>query len=188
MLKYGDEKKSKLLKYVPKDQYENDRQALLDKLAALTSEQVAMQEELQEIRQYCKFYATHYSDLKLEFMQTKHFVLKELNKDLPSAQEFYNSPNGLKLSDDRDSDVSQSSSGRGRTEDGLERKMADMMGRIDELEEEVNQLRLENRTLKSKTHSRDDSGSSGYSSNKKSVFGKSGETVLYIGENGSKIV
>lgn len=186
MLKYGDDKKSKLIKYVQKDRYEDDRQALLEKLASLTSEQVEMQEELREMRQYCKYYAKHYSDLKLEFMQTKHFVLKELNKDLPTSQEFFNSPNGLKLRDDRDSDLSQGSSSRGRSDDGIDRKVSDMMGRIDELEQEVNLLRLENRSLKSMTHSRDDSQSSG--SSKKSSFGRNGETVLYIGEKGSKIV
>lgn len=187
MLKHGDDKKSTLIRPVDEKRYFDDREAILNKLTALTAEQVDMQEEIRELRQYCKYYARHYSDLKLEFMQTKHFLLKELNKDLPSSQEFFNSPNGLKLSDDEHSDyLSQGSSSRGRSDDELDRKTTDMMGRIDELQQEVHQLRLENRSLK--THSRDDSQSSGSSSSKKSPFGRTGETVLYIGDKGSKVV
>lgn len=176
LLTTEDKKKLNLPRYVEEDKYHEDRQVLLDKLSALTAEQVGMQEELQEMRQYCRFYARHYSDLKLEFMHTKHFVLKELNKDLPTNYEFHNNANGLKLTDD---DRLLQGSSSSRNEDQISRKVADMMGRIDELEQEVNQLRLENRSLKSKSHSRDDSQSSG--SSKKSEYVRNSDTLLYLG-------
>lgn len=80
----------------------------------------AMQQQFKEMENYCKFYRSLYSDLKVNFIHTKHVLLS-------------------KIAGSDDIDLS------------LQNKLREQESeKIKELQEEVQQLRLENAVLKAK--------------------------------------
>lgn len=80
----------------------------------------AMQQQYEEMQNYCKFYRSLYSDLKINFIHTKHVLLS-------------------KIADKDDIELPLQSIIEGQESE-----------KIKELQEEIQQLKLENGALKAK--------------------------------------
>lgn len=103
---------------------ENPTESLAKRICALehqfSMQNNAIKQQIGEMQDYCKFFTSLYSDLKLDFIQTKQLLLGKISsEDLTAVQ-----GTGLEANAWSDSE------------------------RIKELEEEVKKLKLENSVLK----------------------------------------
>lgn len=109
-----------------------------------TLQKNAMRQQLEEMNNHSKFYISLYSDLKLDFIRTKHIVFSKINAT-QNEQVSDTDGDDLKLLSQKEFDEERESE------------------TIKALQEEVRQLKLENSVLKAKLALREQENGSGNS-------------------------
>lgn len=115
----GEQKLLKNKEQVDLATYDKEKKELLTKISKLEDRQSELEKQLAQTKTYCDFYAKMYTDLKMEFMQTKHVLLKGLNVEGVPDSQFVNTANGLSV-ESCESDDEKSSKELKRNDGGKE--------------------------------------------------------------------